>query len=159
MMSRPLLGLGISNFGKAECTISDRALNPMRRGPLKCSAAHNSYLQAGAELGIPGLVLFVSAIFGSIFAMLRLRRRIPRSWARGDPEQRFLAQAPTYLAVSMLGFGVNCFFVSFAWMDPIYFLLALMAGLYVSVDRKARELGLPGLAPGRARPRRAPAPA
>jgi O-antigen ligase len=142
MLAYPVFGLGISNFAKAECTISPRARNPMRRGPLKCSAAHNSYLQAGAELGIPGLMLWLAAVFGSIGAMLKLRKRIPRAWLRGDQEQRFLAQAPTYLAVSMIAFSVSSFFVSFAWMDPIYFLLALMAGLYVSTERKARELGV-----------------
>jgi O-antigen ligase len=142
MLSRPAFGLGVGNFGKAECTISPRARNPMRRGPLKCSAAHNSYLQAGAELGIPGLLLWTAAVFGSIGAMLKLRTRIPRVWQRGDQEQRFLAQAPTYLAVSMIAFAITSFFVSFAWMDPIYYLLALMAGLYVSIERKARELGV-----------------
>ncbi|HJS48471.1 MAG TPA: O-antigen ligase family protein [Gemmatimonadales bacterium] len=142
MMSNPLTGIGIANFGKAECTISPRAVNPLRRGPLKCSAAHNSYLEAGAELGIPGLLLWVGAVFGSIFAMIRLRGRIPREWMRGDREARFLAQAPTYFALSMIAFAVCSFFVSFAWMDPIYFLLALMAGLQVSLERKAKELGV-----------------
>ena len=139
MMSYPVFGLGIGNFGKAECTISDIARN-YRDGGLKCAAAHNSYIQAGAETGIPGMVLWTGAVLGGIGAMLRLRRRIPRAWARGDPEQRFLVQAPTYLAVSMIGFAVTSFFVSFAWMDPLYFLLALMAGLYTSVARKQREL-------------------
>lgn len=159
MMARPIFGLGIGNFSKAECTMSPRARNPTYDGPLKCSAAHNSYLQAGAELGIPGLLLWLAAIFGSIGAMLRLRGRIPRSWLRGDQEQRFLAQAPTYLAVSMIAFAVTSFFVSFAWMDPIYFLLALMAGLYVSLERKARELGEPLGRRARTPARRSAAPA
>ncbi len=139
MWSHPVFGIGIGNFGMAECTISELARN-YRDGGLKCSAPHNSYIQAGAETGVPGLVLWVVAVFGSIGAMLRLRRRIPRGWRRGDAEQRFLADAPTCLAVSMVGFAVTSAFVSFAWMDPIYLLLALMAGLYTSVERKAREL-------------------
>ena len=139
MMRYPVFGLGIGNFAKAECTISDIARN-YRDGGLKCSAPHNSYIQVGAETGIPGFVLWICVVVGSTVAMLRLRRRIPRAWARGDPEQRFLAHAPTYLAVSMVGFAVTSFFVSFAWMDPIYFLLAMMAGLYTSIERKRREL-------------------
>ena len=32
----------------------------------------------------------------------------------------------------MVGFAVTSFFVSFAWLDPIYVLAAFLTGLYVS---------------------------
>jgi len=66
--------------------------------------------------------------------MLRLRRRIPAGWIRGTAEERFLSLAPTYLAVAMIGFAVSSFFVSFAWLDPVYYLAALMAGVLVVIE-------------------------
>jgi ABC-type multidrug transport system permease subunit len=98
-------------------------------------------------MGVPGLLLFSTLIFGGIISMRRLRRRLPPSWADGDAEQRFLYQATVYLPVSFVGFAVSSFFVSFAYSDPIYYLAAMVVGVYVSVERKLG--GIP--ASGRAR--------
>jgi O-antigen ligase len=136
MMTHPIFGIGINNFWRAECFESDKARSHIAGTGIKCSAAHNSYIQAGAELGIPGLVLWLVLIFGGIRGMLRLRRRLPPAWARGSPEDRFLYLAPLYLAVAMVGFAVSSFFVSFAWMDPVYYLAALMAGVYSVASRR-----------------------
>ena len=89
MLDSPLTGLGIGNFPRAEGTISDVAVTFVDRigHRLKWSAAHNSFLQAGAEMGIPGLLLFSSLVFGGIFSMVKYRRKLA-AWSRGDPEQR-----------------------------------------------------------------------
>jgi hypothetical protein len=65
--------------------------------------------------------------------MLLLRRRLPRSWRRGNDVERFLYNATHYFAVGLAGFAVAGFFVSFAWLDILYIMAALMTGLYVSV--------------------------
>ncbi len=100
---------------------------------------HNSYVEAGAELGIPGLVIWLWLVMGGIVQMVRLRSRIPKSWDRGTQEQRFLFHAPQYLAVSMVGFAVTSFFVSFAWMDIVYTLIAIMTGLIVVVRQRVPQ--------------------
>ena len=140
MKSYPVFGIGIGNFARAEGTISERALNwtPGSAG-IKWSAAHNSFVEAGAELGVPGLIVWSSLVFGGIGAMYRLRRRLPKSWASGDSDQRFLYMATVYLPVSLVGFGVSAFFVSFAFIDPIYILAAFITGMYVIVERKLAE--------------------
>jgi len=140
MKSYPVFGIGIGNFARAEGTISERALNssPGSAG-IKWSAAHNSFVEAGAELGVPGLIVWSSLVFGGISAMYRLRRRLPKSWASGDSDQRFLYLATVYLPVSLVGFGVSAFFVSFAFIDPIYILAAFITGMYVIVERKLAE--------------------
>jgi O-antigen ligase len=54
MKDYPVFGIGVANFPRAECTISAKiALLPTGE-PLQCRAPHNSYVQAGAELGVPG---------------------------------------------------------------------------------------------------------
>jgi O-antigen ligase len=134
MSQYPAFGLGIANFPRAECTISTKAAARRMNGPLRCTAPHNSYLEAGTELGIPGLLIWVSLVIGGIFAPLRLRRRLPKSWRRGTESERFIYGATSFLSVAMVGFAVTSFFVSFAWMDPIYFMAALLTGLYVSAQ-------------------------
>jgi len=133
MKSYPVFGLGIGNFEKAECTISPKIAPTYTTGPLRCTAPHNSYVQAGAEMGFPGLLLWASLVIGLIFAPLRLRRRLPRSLLRGSPAERFIYGSTSYFPVAAVGFAVSSFFVSFAWMDPIYLLAAFMTGLYISV--------------------------
>lgn len=145
MAHYPIFGLGINNFPRAEGTISERARNwdPSQPG-VKWIAPHNSYVQAGSEMGVPGLLLFSTIIFGGIISMRRLRRRLPLAWAEGDAEQRFLYQATVYLPVSFVGFAVSSFFVSFAYSDPIYYLAAMVVGVYISVERKLGGVAVGG---------------
>jgi O-antigen ligase len=140
MWSNPLTGIGIDNFTRAEGTVSDPAVS-FRQGMgerIKWSAAHNSFIQIGAELGVPGLIVWSSLLFGGLIGMRRLRRRIPSAWARGDPEQRFLSAATIYVPVSLVGFAVTASFVSFAYQDTVYVLAAYMAGVYVSIAARLR---------------------
>jgi O-antigen ligase len=133
MMKYPLFGLGMDNFSRAECTISPKIETLGRSGPVRCRAPHNSYVQAGSELGVPGLVVWLSLVFGVIVMPLRLRSHLPRSWRRGSESERFLYAAATFLPLSMIGFAVTAFFVSFAWMEPLYILAAFTTGLTLIV--------------------------
>jgi len=62
MVSHPFFGLGINNFPRAECLDpeSEKVRQHVAGTGLGCTASHNSYVQAGAELGIPGLILWLS---------------------------------------------------------------------------------------------------
>jgi O-antigen ligase len=148
MQRYPLFGLGMNNFSRAECTISPKLEQLNRTGPIRCTAPHNSYIQAGAELGIPGLIVWVSLVLGVIVALLRLRRRLPRSWRRGTDTERFLYGATGFFPLAMIGFAVTSFFVSFAWADPVYIMGAFTTGLYVSLRGHLQERsGLESSAP------------
>jgi O-antigen ligase len=131
MRAYPVFGLGISNFSRAECTISPKLEGLSRTGPIRCMAPHNSWLQAGAELGYPGFIAWSWLVIGAIVSMLRLRPRLPQSWRRGNDAERFMYGATHFLPLAMIGFAVTSFFVSFAWMDPLYILSALVAGWYI----------------------------
>jgi hypothetical protein len=140
MLGNPIFGVGIHNFSKAECTISDKALNYTVGTGIRCTPPHNAYIESGAELGLPGGFLWLFIIPGGVIHLLLLRMRLPRSWPRGDPEQRFLYGAVVYFAVCLLGYAFGSFFLSFAWTDISYYLMAMLAGIWICVeDRLARD--------------------
>jgi O-antigen ligase len=139
MLSRPIFGLGIGNFQKAECTISEKARTTPAGWGIRCMPPHNSFVQAGAELGVPGLVLWASIPLYGIVALLRLGRRLPYRWRGGTREERFLRLACPYLAVALVGFTATSFFLNFAWLEPYYVLAALVASLMAVNARRVKE--------------------
>jgi O-antigen ligase len=143
MRAYPWFGLGINNFSRAECTISPKLHTLDRTGPIRCTAPHNSYVQAGAELGVPGLIVWVSLVVGGIVAMLRNRKRLPTWWRYGSDSQRFMYGATTYFPLAMIGFAATSFFVSFAWMDPLYLMAAFISGWYIVIRRQIHQPAVP----------------
>ena len=141
MAEYPMFGIGIWNFAKAECTLPRKVADIDPGGPLRCTAPHNSFLQVGTELGVPGLIVWASLLIGGIIGPLRLRRRLPFFWRRGTSTQRFLYATTSFLPVAMIGFGVTSFFVTFGFADPIYLMAAFVTGLYIAVDAEMRASG------------------
>lgn len=141
MLDHPFVGVGVGNFPRAEGVLAEESVQRAQANlPYRWTAAHNSFVQAGAELGIPGLLLFCSLAFGSMIGLTRLRKRLPRAWRRRGREHRFLYDLTTYLPVSMVGFAVAGFFVSFAYHDVLYVLIVFVTGTYLcSRDLARRE--------------------
>ncbi len=148
MWQRPLLGVGIGRFGTAEGRLSERAQGPDYGPGLRWTSPHNSFVEIGAELGVPGLLLFIALILYTLRAMLRLGRSPPGVSGRRDP-QAAMAQA---MVAVMIGYVVVGFFISQAYSYYLYSLLGIMVGL-VKVGGVGRAQ------PARARRRRAPQPA
>lgn len=148
MAAYPVFGIGIDNFGMAEGTISSKARAHVAGTGLRWTAAHNSYVQVGAELGPVGLGLFLWIIFAGVFGVRRMWQRIPAQWEHSDAERRFLFFACRYLPIAFVGFAVPALFVSFAYLTPIYFLAAFMTGFFMLVHAKLREEGEAGPADG-----------
>jgi O-antigen ligase len=138
MMDYPIFGVGINNFWRMECILGEKARTNRPNTALRCTPPHNSFVQAGAELGIPGFVLWSALVIGGIGSMWRLRRRLPARWVNGDAEERFLYLGSLYLMLAMIGFAVTSAFLSFAWVDTVYIISAFMIGLHVSVRQKLR---------------------
>jgi O-antigen ligase len=139
MAKYPVFGLGMNNFSRAECTISPKLSRLDRTGPIRCMPPHNSYVQAGAELGIPGLLIWVSLVAGVIVTLIRLRGRLPQSWRRGTETERFIYGATSFFPLAMIGFAVTSFFVSFAWVEPIYIIAAFTTGLLVVIRDQGQQ--------------------
>lgn len=120
----PLLGVGVKAFPIAE-GMSDlgRSMSASHHG-FKWSVAHNSFLETAAELGIPGLIVFVGFFIVAIRTLLRVkpgRRYGP--WI--SPRELAIAQM---LVGSLVGFAVAGIFVSAEYFSYLYFLLGLVIG-------------------------------
>ena len=128
MIGHPIFGIGINNFRKAECTISPRVFETSGgEGLAHCAAPHNTWVQVGAELGIPGLILWFVMLAYPMTKLFRLSRKLPLAWRRGDTEQRFLFACAGALPISILAFMIASSFLTFAWIDLPY-LLVIFAG-------------------------------
>jgi O-antigen ligase len=122
MLANPIVGVGAGNFGSAEGRLSPLARLQERGIGVKWMAPHNSYVQIGAELGIPGLLFFV----GFLVAIYRALGRVERWDRTGTGAQRRLVHA---LMASLTGFVVGAFFLSLAYQVMLYALAALAVGL------------------------------
>jgi O-antigen ligase len=114
MIANPFLGVGVGAFPVAEGTISPLASRQSYGGGAKWSAAHNSFVQIGAELGICGLVGFLAMLWSAYRGVT----------VRGGP----YSGAAHALAAALLGFAVTGAFLSQAYSTFLYSLLALAVG-------------------------------
>ncbi|HEU4386537.1 MAG TPA: O-antigen ligase family protein, partial [Blastocatellia bacterium] len=119
--AHPLLGVGIANFPVAHSKYSETHAE---------IAAHNSFLQVGAELGLPGLLLFVWGIAATFLATRRIRRRSAES-----DESAWLASA---VEVSLAGFLAAAFFLSHAYSAIFCFLVGMGGVLLIQRRLKSR---------------------
>jgi hypothetical protein len=74
MAARPLVGVGIGQYYQA----STLFLTPELAWSYGSENAHNYFLQIGAELGVPGLVLFTAFIAAAIWRGIRALAVTPR---------------------------------------------------------------------------------
>jgi O-antigen ligase len=103
MLQNPLLGCGINKF--------DVANSSLHGGTWQ--AAHNAYLQMGAELGIPGLIIFILLIRHS-FASLREGAGILKNTWIVDG-----------LRAGFIGLCVGMMFLSWAYTCVTYFMFGI----------------------------------
>lgn len=124
MFSRPLLGVGVNAFAVAEGTISPLAKRQEMGIGLKWSAAHNSFVQIGAELGVFGLLALVVLL---IQAFRTARARPPPGVGRKSvSDEEMMGQA---LAGSIIGYVVAGFFLSQAYAAYMLTIYGIIVGL------------------------------
>jgi O-antigen ligase len=140
MAEYPVLGVGIGNFPTAEGTISPLARLQERGIGVRWGAAHNSFIQVGAELGVPGLLLFV----GVIATAFRSLRRVAAQRARAGRGADNVARLAQSLMAALVGFVVGAFFLSLGYADLLSALVALAIALAKSA-RGGAERGQPQL--------------
>ena len=131
VLSNPVFGLGTDNFPSAEGMLSEMASRQQYGVGVKWNAPHNMFLQVTAENGIPALVFFVGMLASTfrVFKPPPLQRRLR---TRRSPVSPALKQA---LGASLVGFIVGSIFLSLAYTQLLYVLVALAIGMY-KIERR-----------------------
>lgn len=137
MADNPVLGVGFMNFTNAEGMLSSKATDPNRRRGVKYTAAHNSFVQIGAELGVGGLVAFVAMISTALAGCWRIARR------RDPADDPFFVKWAGTGFVSLFGLTVSATFLSLAYSPMLIVIVTLCTGVIMGAAR-AREQALAG---------------
>lgn len=132
MADNPILGVGANAFIVAEGTISDLAIRAKAQGQnVKWMAPHNSFVEVGAETGIPGLLLFL------YLAGYLLRRSywLGSGSLLGTSTRQALLGGAIFL--SLVGFYVTAFFLSQAYSSVLYLLAGLLCPLLGATNARS----------------------
>jgi O-antigen ligase len=151
MAQNPLLGVGIANFPAAEGR-HPAIVSMIEQGRgLKWSAAHSIWVEAGAELGVPGLVALVLMFLIAFRLLWATDRRAGGGGIRGDPDLALLGEIGRPLVGVLIGVAVAGSFLSHAYTPLLWMPFALALSVEKLVGMKARQhrrLAAFGYAPG-----------
>jgi O-antigen ligase len=133
---RPLLGVGYGAFTRVSNDLMRRTpgvdLENFELVP-RGSAAHDAFIESTAELGIPGLLLFL----GLLISMARLlRRTAARARVAGE---WFTMRVANAVLVSLVGWSVASIFISSETSRPLWILIGIGLALPKLLPAKARE--------------------
>lgn len=105
--THPIFGVGVDQFKEHMPVVQ---------------TAHNAYLLAGAELGLPGMVCWSGILWASL--------KIPFTivWRKESPE--YLKPLATGLIVSFIGMIIGIFFLSFTYKQLLFIWFGLAGALY-----------------------------
>jgi O-antigen ligase len=138
MLTHPVVGVGANAFEQAEGTLSAISQEyALQNKGLKWSTAHNSFVLVGAELGITGLLLFVT-LLGTMFKSLNEIKAGPTDDPHVTSEDAAFSQA---LIGCLIGFCVAGFFVSAAYFAYLYVLVGLAAAEISLRSRRRARVG------------------
>lgn len=125
MATHPATGVGIDNFTVAELRIGSGLKQQQGITDRHMFTAHNSLVQIGAELGVPGLLAFLGMVATAAAGLWRIRSRASAS---GEAAADDAALASSVLT-SITGLFAGGFFLSLAYSPMTYFTYALAAAV------------------------------
>ena len=118
MEAHPVFGIGLGQFKYVEFLY-----NPtLALVEPNAHIAHNTYVQLGAEGGIPTLALYL-AILGVTIAMCRSARKMP-----GVPEA--IGALALSFQIGLIGIMVAQFFLTAQYVKEVWVFISLTPNLY-----------------------------
>ena len=129
----PIFGVGPDQFQGAEA--ADASENGVRGA---WHFTHNTYTQISSEMGIPGLLLFCAALFGSYRGLSAISRRGPTRYTR---------QTALFLQVGYFMLMLGAFFLSLGYGGLPFIMIGVVEAFKRSVARQIRESNVPRIRP------------
>jgi putative inorganic carbon (hco3(-)) transporter len=126
MFERPVLGVGLHNFSVAEGRhpVIVRTIEGGRG--VKYGVAHSMWVEAGAELGVPGFLAFIGLFVLSIRYLYRYARMARRP--RAPPELRRAGEIAATLIGILVALAVAGTFLSQQYSGLIWGIFGLILG-------------------------------
>jgi probable O-glycosylation ligase (exosortase A-associated) len=129
---RPLVGGGFDY--NTEEIFSRYAPEFLTRYGGKTWDSHSIYFGILAAHGFPGLTIFMSFIFASIFSCRKIRRK-----TAGSPDNKWAVNYCHMIEVSFLALLVNGTFVNMEYFDLPYHLAGFVASIKVIIAKSIRD--------------------
>jgi O-antigen ligase len=118
-LRHPLLGVGPDNFG----TYNSDAIKRERGTNAPSFTTHNTYTQISSEMGLPGLMIFLSILWIGIRDMNRVIRSAKLA---PDSISNLTLNCAYYLRLALIGIGAGSFFLSLGYSTIYYILMGLI---------------------------------
>jgi len=81
---------------------------------------HSAFIEVLAEHGVPGFVLWMGLLLGTLWDLTRL------AWqARGDPQREWVVNYSLMLRASLIGYSIGALFSGLAYWDILYHLIVI----------------------------------
>jgi len=125
--AKPLTGVGLNGFAASYATYDPAGGFGEQR------QTHSTWFGVLAELGLPGLMLFVANLFMAIGSCWRVARE-----ARGDPEKRDFGIYANALIISLVVFATGGSFLSSQYNEMLWHLIGLSTALSVVAFSEVR---------------------
>jgi putative inorganic carbon (hco3(-)) transporter len=125
-LANPVLGVGVSNFSVAEGRHPAIASRIERGRGTVYRPAHSMWVDAGAELGFPGFLAFVSLFLMALYHLARLGRQARRNRSPPAIEAAGMAGAIMGMVIALMVGGT---FLSQAYGYAVWGTLGLVLGL------------------------------
>jgi O-antigen ligase len=129
----PVFGVGPNNL-----EVVHRNYSP---DPERFRVSHNAYLQILCECGLPALLLFLGAIGATVWDLGRTRRGTRQAWVEVYARM---------FQISLLAYFIGSMFLSTAYSELLYQLIAMSVSLAVISQAEAaatETAAAPALAP------------
>jgi O-antigen ligase len=117
MEAHPIFGVGLDGFIQESTRYVD--FNEVPQFERANRVAHNSYVEIGSEMGIPGLLAFVAILFCTFLSLGESHRQA------NELGLEFLARAALSLQAGIFGGSVAIFFVSGQYQKMLWLALFL----------------------------------
>ncbi len=131
LSENPITGVGLSNY--------KRVVRDYGPPDTPWGIAHNTYLELAAELGIPGLLVYLLVFYGS----LRTLGRIQRKAAAADDD--LLQRAALGLQGGLISFSVMAVFVSIQYTKLFWLMIFLSVSLSTFTKESVRQAQVAGV--------------